>query len=164
MLWSTNFGIYWWLFLPEITITELFLKMVIFLLHLSTGIMFSLTNLFISIWTHCLYSMSIIIHTYLLCILLLKNTQVWPLASHFELSSISFWYITVISDYFLYPKIFQAHLVFLCPIFFFRAAYGHSQARGWIRAVAAGVHHSHGNKGSKPRLWTTPQFTATLNP
>ena len=34
----------------------------------------------------------------------------------------------------------------------FRAAllaYGGSQAKGWIRAVAAGLHHSHGNGGSK---------------
>ena len=32
------------------------------------------------------------------------------------------------------------------------AAYGGSQARGLIRAAAAGLHHSHGNAGSKPNL------------
>ena len=39
--------------------------------------------------------------------------------------------------------------------FFFRAvpmAYGGSQARAQIRAVAAGLHHSHSNAGSEPRL------------
>ena len=45
-------------------------------------------------------------------------------------------------------------------------AYGGSQARGLIRAVAAGLHQSHSNVGSKPRLQPTPQLTATpiLNP
>ena len=39
--------------------------------------------------------------------------------------------------------------------FFLRAAlsaYGDSQARGPIRATAAGLRHSHSNPGSKPRL------------
>ena len=30
-----------------------------------------------------------------------------------------------------------------------------SQARGWIRAGAAGLYHSHSNKGSEPHLWPT---------
>ena len=34
-------------------------------------------------------------------------------------------------------------------------AYGGSQARGPIRAVAAGLHHSHSNSRSEPRLWPT---------
>ena len=32
------------------------------------------------------------------------------------------------------------------------AAYGSSQARGQIRAAATGLHHSHSNSRSKPRL------------
>ena len=32
------------------------------------------------------------------------------------------------------------------------AAYGGSQARGLIGAVAAGLHHSHSNTGSEPHL------------
>ena len=32
------------------------------------------------------------------------------------------------------------------------AAYGGSQSRGGIRAAAAGLHHSHSNAGSEPRL------------
>jgi len=46
---------------------------------------------------------------------------------------------------------------------FFRAAfaaYGGSHARGQIRAAAAGLHHSHSNKGSKPHLKPAPQLMA----
>ena len=48
--------------------------------------------------------------------------------------------------------------------FFFRTtpmAYGGSQARGRIIAVAAGLCHSHSNAGSKQYLWPTSQLTAT---
>ena len=48
---------------------------------------------------------------------------------------------------------------------FFRAkpmAYGGSQARGPIRATAAGL--CHGNARSKPCLQPTPQLTATPDP
>ena len=48
---------------------------------------------------------------------------------------------------------FQRMALFL--VCFFRAtpvAYGISQARGGIGAVASGLHHSHSNMGSKPRL------------
>ena len=40
-------------------------------------------------------------------------------------------------------------------------AFGGSQARDPIGPVAAGLHHSHGNSGSKPRLQSTPQLMAT---
>ena len=43
------------------------------------------------------------------------------------------------------------------------SAYGGSQARGRIGAVAAGLHHSHSNAGSQPCLRPTPQLTATLS-
>ena len=49
--------------------------------------------------------------------------------------------------------------------FFFRAApaaYGHSQARGQIRATAASLHYSHSNTGSELRLWRMPQLTALV--
>ena len=58
-----------------------------------------------------------------------------------------------------------------CIFFFFfcflgaaPVAYGGFQARGQIRATAVGLHHSHSNVGSKPRLWPTPQFTAMPDP
>ena len=40
------------------------------------------------------------------------------------------------------------------------AAYGGSQARGLIGAVAASLHQSHSNAGSEPCLQSTPQLTA----
>ena len=40
-------------------------------------------------------------------------------------------------------------------------AYGGSQARGRIGAVATGLRQSHSNSGSEPRLQPTPQLTAT---
>ena len=43
--------------------------------------------------------------------------------------------------------------------------YGGSQARGQIRAVAAGVHHSHSNAGSelRPKTYSSRQCLI-LNP
>ena len=49
----------------------------------------------------------------------------------------------------------------------FRAApeaYGGSQAKCQIGAVATGPHHSHNNIKSEPRLQATPQLTAMLDP
>jgi len=43
-------------------------------------------------------------------------------------------------------------------------AYGGSQARGLIRAVAADLHHSPSNSGSKPHLQPTPHLVAMLDP
>ena len=43
-------------------------------------------------------------------------------------------------------------------------AYGGAQARGPVGAVAAGLHHSHSNARSKPRLRPTPQLMATPDP
>ena len=44
------------------------------------------------------------------------------------------------------------------------AAYGGSQARGLIGAVATGLHLSHSNARSEPRLQPTPQVTETPDP
>jgi len=68
--------------------------------------------------------------------------------------------------------IFFLFLIFFCLLSFVvvvvvaiswaaPAAYGGSQARGWIGAVATGLHQSHSNAGSEPRLQPTPQLTAT---
>ena len=43
-------------------------------------------------------------------------------------------------------------------------AYGGSQARDCIGAVATSLCQGHSNTGSKPRLQPTPQLTATLDP
>ena len=42
-------------------------------------------------------------------------------------------------------------------------AYGGSQARGRIGAVTTGLHHSHSNAGSEPRLRPAPQLSVTLD-
>ena len=44
------------------------------------------------------------------------------------------------------------------------AAYGGSQARGTIRAVANSLCHSHSNTVSEPHLRPTPQLAATPDP
>ena len=44
-------------------------------------------------------------------------------------------------------------------------AYGVSQARGRVGAIAAaGLHHSHNNARSEPHLQSTPQLATTLDP
>ena len=72
----------------------------------------------------------------------------------------------------LYQNDLPIYLFTLFFIFFkffclFRAApetCGGSQARGLIRAVAAGLRHSHNNARSEPCLQPTPQGTATSFP
>ena len=57
--------------------------------------------------------------------------------------------------------------LFFCIFVFSRAplvAYGGSQARGRIGAVAASLRQSHSNAASEPGLRPTPQLTATLDP
>ena len=59
-------------------------------------------------------------------------------------------------------------VLFCCLFAFFSradpAAHGGSQARGRIGAVATGLHHSHSNAESEPRLRPMPQLTATPDP
>ena len=69
--------------------------------------------------------------------------------------------IKAILFYFIF---FLSFLLFLCAA---PAAYGGSQARGLIGAVAIGLRQSHSNSqshsnaGSEPHLQSTPQLTAT---
>jgi len=62
-------------------------------------------------------------------------------------------------DTFLYSFFFFS-FVFLLFLWAAPAAYGGSQARGPIGAVATGLRQSHSNVGSEPRLQPTPQLTA----
>ena len=58
-------------------------------------------------------------------------------------------------------------LLFFFFFVFFRAtpaAYGGSQDRGLMGAVATGLRHSHSNMGSELPLRPTPQLTAMLDP
>ena len=66
-------------------------------------------------------------------------------------------------------KVLACHFrnpVFVCfpPLRAASVAYGGSQARGCIRAVATSLHLSHSNEGCKPHLQPTPQLTAMLEP
>ena len=57
--------------------------------------------------------------------------------------------------------------VCVCVCTLFRAApgaYGGSPARGQLRAVAAGLYHSHNSAGSEPHLRPTPQLVTTPDP
>ena len=61
----------------------------------------------------------------------------------------------------------QEFLFFFSLFAFSRAApvaYGGSQARGLIGAVATGMCNSHSNTGSELRLQPIPQLTATPDP
>ena len=61
----------------------------------------------------------------------------------------------------------QDGLSLLLLLLLFRAtpmAYGGSQAKGLIRATAAGLQHSHSKDKSKPHLRPTPQLMATPDP
>ena len=95
-----------------------------------------------------------------------------------ESVSINFWnnglWTKILSPEFL-PFECKHWVVFYFFIFYFlfclfafsRAAptaYGGSQARGLLGAVAAGLHHSHSNLGSEPCLQPTQQLPAMLDP
>ena len=74
-----------------------------------------------------------------------------------------------ITDFFPFASGFnmaQHSTSFFCLFRAAPTAHGGSQARGRIRAVAAGLRHSHSNAGPKPSLQPTPQFRAAqfLNP
>ena len=79
--------------------------------------------------------------------------------------------IAVYEPVFFLPHDFLPYSFFFFFFFFvfcvFRAshmAYGGSQARGIIRAVAASLRQSCSNARSEPCLWPTPQLTAMLDP
>ena len=68
---------------------------------------------------------------------------------------------TLFIDYYIELNFFLFFFVFLLFLWATPVAYGGSQARGRIRAVATGLCQSHSNSGSEPRLQPTPRLTAT---
>jgi len=57
--------------------------------------------------------------------------------------------------------------VAVAAVWLFRAevpAYGSSQARGPLRAIATSLQHSYNNVGSEPHLRTSPQLRAMPDP
>ena len=65
------------------------------------------------------------------------------------------------SAVYLFFYFFIFFFVFLLFLWAAPTAYGGSQARGQIGAVAIGLRQSHSNGGSEPRLQPTPQLMAT---
>ena len=61
-------------------------------------------------------------------------------------------------------QVFFSFFVFFAISRAAAAAYGASQARSLIRAVAAILHQSHSNAGSELHLRPTQQLMATLDP
>ena len=59
--------------------------------------------------------------------------------------------------YFIFIYLFLSFFAISWPA---PVGYGGSQARGPIGAVVAGLHQSHSNAGSEPRLRLIPQLTA----
>ena len=76
--------------------------------------------------------------------------MVWTISLELNLHRLDF----VFSAFWFFVLLFRA-----TPM-----AYGGAQARDPIVTVAAGLHHSHSNARSKPRLQSIPQLTATLDP
>ena len=67
----------------------------------------------------------------------------------------------------VYSKCTWTFISFFFLFFLFRAAlaaYGGSQARGQIGAVAASLHHSYSNVGSELCLQPTPQLNTRTDP
>ena len=111
-------------------------------------------------------SLSISVKWYLLMLLIFLSMVVsdtehifmYPLTN----LCVFFWKMTLL--HFAYPFLFLFHFLFFWLFAFSKAApttYGGSQARCQIGAVAAGLHHSHSNARSEPRLQPTPQHGNT---
>ena len=64
---------------------------------------------------------------------------------------------------FLFKELFFVCL-FVLPFRAALVAYGGSQARGPVGAIAASLCHNHSQAGSEPHLRPTPQITAMPDP
>ena len=62
------------------------------------------------------------------------------------------------------PECFFVVVVVVCLFRAIPTAYGGSQTKGRIGAIATGLQHSHSNARFEPHLWPTPQLTATPDP
>ena len=90
------------------------------------------------------------------------NIILLPSHSVFILYHYYFFFLFIIIAVFLFYL-----FIYFCLFAFSRAttsAYGGSQARGLIGAVAAVLHHSHSNARSEPCLRPTPQLTVMPDP
>ena len=88
----------------------------------------------------------------------------WPLPTR-PLVFCQYEQVILTKTWFSLPAKYRYEGLLLFSFFcLYRAAYGGSQARGPSRVVATGLHHSHGNMGSKPRMQPTAQLTAMPDP
>ena len=101
----------------------------------------------------------------------------WTKESNIIIAPYIFWkilHISFVMDWSMYLKIYspwKAPIIFFIFIYLFfclfaiswaaPVAYGGSQARGLIGAVATGLRQNHSNAGSEARLQPTPQLRAT---
>ena len=119
-------------------------------------------------WLLFLYEKAIGFYMLILNIASLLNSFIIWVSFNLEISRYAMSYayrnnLTSPFPFFFFFLIF----IYLFILLVFRAspvAYGGSQARGLIGTTAASLRHSHSKAGSKPRLWPTPQLTATPDP
>ena len=82
-------------------------------------------------------------------------------------SNYSIDFIIFITNFLISKELILMCFLFVCFLSFLGplpAAYGGSQARDRIGAVATGLRQSHSNIGSEPCLRPTPQLIATPDP
>ena len=87
-----------------------------------------------------------------------------PLLNFWESKYLGSYLLILTNCWFQFISFFFCFVLFFVFFCLFRAtsvAYGGSQSRGRIGAIAACLHHSHSNEGSKPRL--RPTVTAHGN-
>ena len=109
------------------------------------------------------FSIGLFVFFLLSCMSCLHIFEIKPLSveSFAKIFSHSVYCLLVV---FLFVWLVLVFLVFVFCLFRAVPAYGGSQARGRIGAVATGLHHSHSNKGSEPSLQPTPQLMAMPDP
>ena len=109
---------------------------------------------------------------YFLCYLFQKFLLIWILGLLKLLTLLCFLYNFSLFVFFSSEtlSLFYLFIELSISFFLFRAtpaANGSFQARCWIRAAAASLHHNHSNARSEPHLWLIPQLTGnarTFNP
>ena len=138
------------------------------------AVFYSLCIFAITLSAYAPYSISMFIIYTFECDFLVRSLLSCLLCHIFSYLQPPFLSISCSPDLLLEPRfpgrilfILYIYLFIFCLFAFSRAtpvAYGGSQARGQIGAVADGLHHSHSHVGSEPRLGPTPQLTATPDP
>ena len=93
-----------------------------------------------------------------------KTNKITQYTGHFSTNHVFSVFSNVSSNIFLATSYIQ--YTFFSYFLFSTAfiAYGSTQARGQIRAAAAGLYHNHSNVGSKPRLRPIPQLMLMPDP